>query len=346
MYRIILLQLFLALFSTNLTAQEPVVQGEWNERLQQMSVFGSSLSTDGYRLGPGDLIAITVFGVDDFSHDYRISASNTITMPFLGRVPAGGLTGEEFEVAIAERLQEGGLVNDPLVSVFIKEYRSQPIYVLGAVNQPGQYMITHQLTLIDVLTMAGGVDPERASPVALIQRPRSARAHSENPTEPSVDATVSLDTNSKVLRVDLEALLKKGELSLNLPVQGGDIIHVPVRRVENYYVVGEVIRPGIFELPVDEDNPVLLLTQAVAKAGGPAKTAKLSDGILVRYLDNGQREEFAVDFNAILRGRKSDLIVQPNDIIFIPGSKFKTIGYGLLGVIPNTVTRTVTQGVY
>ncbi len=346
MYRIILLQLFLALFSTNLTAQEPIAQSEWNERLQEMSFLGAQDSTGAYRLGPGDLIEITVFGVDDFSRSYRISESNAITMPFLGKVSTEEITGEELERKIAELLTDRDLVNEPLVSVFIKEYRSQPVYVLGAVGTPGQYMITHQISLIDVLTMAGGVDSQRASKFALLQRPaglgNTTEAASSNDGAPSVP----LSQDGNVLRIDLEAILKQGDLSLNVPVRGGDIIHVPPRRVEFYYVVGDVTRPGVFELPIDEDDTELLLTQAVAKAGGPAKTAKMSDGILVRYSENGERQELAVDFNAILRGRRTDPVIQPNDIIFIPGSKFKTIGYGLMGIIPQTITRTATQGIY
>jgi polysaccharide biosynthesis/export protein len=346
MYRIILLQLFLTLSLTNLTAQEPSAHSDWNLLMQEMSFLGSRDADGTYRLGPGDLLEITVFGVDDFNRSYRISESNAITMPHLGKVSTEKMTGEELERSIAHLLTDNDLVKDPLVSVFIKEYRSQPVYVLGAVGTPGQYMITHQISLIDVLTMAGGVDQQRASNFALVQRPAGLENSTKTASDDHKNPDAPLDQDANVLRIDLEAILKQGDLSLNIPVRGGDIIHVPPRRVEYYYVVGDVTRPGVFELPIDEDDSELLLTHAVAKAGGPAKTAKMSDGILVRYDENGERQELAVDFNAILRGRRSDPVVQPNDIIFIPGSKFKTIGYGLLGIIPQTVTRTATQGIY
>lgn len=335
--------LLLSATSEPLTAQEDSNQSEWNERLRELSVLDSGFAGQNYRLGPGDLLEITVFGVDEFSRTYRISESNTITMPHLGKVSAGGITGEELESSIAELLTIGGLVNEPMVSVFIKEYRSQPVYVLGAVAKPGQYMITHQLTLIDLLAMAGGLDPGRAANYALVQRPQSGPASAAESAANLLNPPDQVESDSDVLRVDLEAMLKEGDLSLNLSVQGGDVIHVPARRVDYYYVVGDVVRPGVYELPIDEDDRILLLTQAVAKAGGPEKTAKMSDGILVRYTESGDREEMAVDFNAILRGRNVDMAVEPNDIIFIPGSKFKTIGYGLLGVIPSTLTRSVPR---
>lgn len=331
--------------------QEKAAGDQWNEKMRELSVVGDSISEDDYRLGPGDLIEITVFEVEDFTRDYRISASGNIVVPFLGRVQVSGMTGEELEESFARELTNQGLVKEPLVSVFIKEYRSQPVYVLGAVGKPGQYMITHQLTLLDVLTLAGGLDLTRAAHYAVLQRPKiQEEGHSgELPTngsdsEPASNGPAS-NNPSEIVEIDLEAILERGELALNVPIRGGDVIHVPERQIEYYYVVGDVGNPGVFELPVRDGSSELLLTQAVAKAGGPTKTAKMGDGILVRYDEHGSRLEVAVDFSAILKGKKTDMLVQPNDVIFIPGSKIKTIGYGLLGVIPQTVTRTVSGGV-
>ena len=103
-----------------------------------------------YRLGPGDLIEIAVFGVDKFKHTLRISASGMIKVPLLDPVMAAGLTAAELEERLASLL-EGDIIRHPQVAVFVREYKSQPVFVLGAVKAPGQYQITQQLRLIDVL---------------------------------------------------------------------------------------------------------------------------------------------------------------------------------------------------
>jgi len=145
----------------------------------------------------------------------------------------------------------------------------------------------------------------------------------------------------ETIQIDMKELLEKGNLALNLPLKGGDIIQVPERKPEVFYIIGEVNRPGVFQLPAKQ--PVYL-SQAIAQAGGPMRTAKAKKGMLVRFDETGKRTEMALNFDDILKGRKPDVLVSPNDVIFIPGSTFKNIGYGLLGVIPSTVSSTVSYG--
>lgn len=311
------------------------VQGQdnsWNETIQQLSFVNETERSREYFLGPGDLLEVKVFGLDEYNQTVRVSASGKITLPYLGSLIASGLSGMQLEELLAEELRDRKLIKDPQVSVFVTEYRSQPIYVLGAVNQPGQYMMTHQLSLLDALTMAGGLVMDRASDHALLQRGAGAKGDLNLP-----------DEEAEVIRIDLKPLLEGGDLSLNIQLAGGDVLHVPERKIEVYYVVGEVGRAGAFELPVEQR---VLVSQALAQAGGPGKTAKMSDGILVRYEGNGNRQELAVDFEAILKGKKPDFPVGANDIIFVPGSTAKTIGYGLLGIIPGTVQGAIIWGRY
>jgi polysaccharide biosynthesis/export protein len=285
-----------------------------------------------YRLGPGDLLEVSVFGVSDFSQAVRVSSSGTIALPFLGRIQVEGMTGQELEQRLTEMITEQKLIRDPQVSVFIKEYRSQPIYVLGAVNQPGQYMATHPLRLLDALTMAGGLDTRRSADYLILQRKAPARSTTGEGQQPSANAHEN-DTT----RIDLDKLLEKGDMSLNVTIQGGDVIQVPERKIEVYYVVGEVTRAGVFEFPKDRAAGVLA-TQALAAAGGPMKTAKMGDGVLVRYVAGGQPRREKIDFGAVLKGKKPDISLQPNDIVFLPGSNMKTLGYGMLAIIPGTVS--------
>jgi len=308
-------------FSTLFSQSDPR-----NDQIQQLtSIYGTQSE---YRLGGGDLIEVNLYGVEDFQHNLRISSSGIIKIPLLGKIMVGGLTGAEIEEKL-ENLLNDGFIQDAQVSVFVQEYRSQPVFVLGAVKRPGQYQITQQLNFVDVLAMAGGLAP-LADEVATIQRPHSG-------TSPDAQDDNS-NSESKLIEINLTALLEEGELALNIPVQGGDVIHIPERELKVFYVIGDVGRPGTYELPQDRE---VLVSQGLAKAGGPTRTAKMNSGILVRYNGLGSRQELAVNFSDILKGKKSDFPIHNNDVIFIPGSTAKEIGYGLLNIIPSTVSRAI-----
>jgi len=296
--------------------------GDINDRIAKMSSLGK---TDAeYRLGPGDLIEVAVFGVDSYRHTLRISASGTIKLPLMDAMTVTGITAAELEKRVAAAL-DGDVIKNPQVSVFVKEYRSQPVFVLGAVKTPGQYVITQQLNLVDVLAMAGGLLPN-AGDEALLQRPVSPGGDSADAARLAANADAH-DT----LKINLRELLEKGDMSLNIRVKGGDVIHIQERLTKLVYVIGEVNHAGVFPLPAKQE---LRVSQAFGMAGGPMKTAKMSQGMLVRYTEKGERQEVAVDFEAILKGTREDFFVRADDVIFVPGSKVKNIGYGLLGVVP------------
>ena len=97
-------------------------------------------------------------------------------------------------------------------------------------------------------------------------------------------------------------------------------------------MIGDVKYPGPFEIPPER---TMRVSQAVSMTGGPTKTAKLSEGVLVRFEESGKRSEFKVDCAAILRGEQPDIDVRSNDVLFIPGSGAKRFGYSMLEIIPN-----------
>ena len=303
-----------ALFVTLVLAALPVYaqNADLDERVKALQGLGKG--DQEYRLGAGDLIEIGVFGVEGFRHTIRISASGIVKLPLIDPIMATGLTPLELEQRLTTMLGNG-VINDPQVSVFVKEYRSQSVYVLGAVKTPGQYQISLQLRIIDAIAMAGGLQPNAAEE-ALIQRS-------------------SPDGGEQAIKVNLNDLLEKGGVDLNVVIRGGDVIHIQQRASQNVYVVGDVNRAGAFELPYKQD---LRVSQAFAWAGGPMKTAKLKDGILVRYDESGQRQQLSVDFGQILKGTTEDFVVRANDIIFVPGSKFKAFSQSMLTSITGMIT--------
>jgi protein involved in polysaccharide export with SLBB domain len=108
-----------------------------------------------------------------------------------------------------------------------------------------------------------------------------------------------------------------------------------------FYVIGDVRNAAAVQMPGPSYRKVYV-SQAVAWAGGPLRTAKTSEGVLIRVRPDGVREEFKFDFNAVIQGKQADIEVRANDVLFIPGSTSKTLAYAIMGILPQTA---IVQGV-
>jgi polysaccharide export outer membrane protein len=299
-----------------------------------------------YQVGPGDLLAVTVFGVPELAQTPRVSNSGKIRLARVGVFDVYKMNAKEIEALIAKALTAKGLLNDPWVQVQVTQFRSSTVYILGEVQSPGQYAITSRMSVLDLVSMAEGLTPY-ADPVAFLYRlpehagqPPAADAASGTPERPAF-------TRDNVISIDIVALTQGKKPELNFDLRGGDILYTRRTAPKYYYVVGEVSRPGLYELTAAFENrevgPALLLSQAMAQAGGPTRTAKASQALLVRALPDGKLEQRPFDFDKVLRGKQPDWPVQVNDIIFIPGSGAKTLAYGLLGMLPNIVVAGTNQ---
>lgn len=311
-------------------------KGESSDSTAKGGDSGSVAPFGDYKLGAGDVISIQVFGVDRLTQEARISNSGKMHVPYLGILTVSGMTTQELESKIAAMLGERGLVKDAAVQVVVKEYRAQPVYVLGEVDLPGQYIVTDQLTLLDALTMAGGPGIS-AGPWGYLYRRKMGPDVSV--AEEQADGPLTVP-GFDVIRVDLKQLMEGESAGLNVTLRGGDFFYVPEKTPEHFFVVGDVYRPGGYELPTE----TLLLTQALAQAGGPTRTAKSSKSLLVRFAKDGSRREVTLDFDAILRGKAPNLPIRDSDVIFVPGSTAKTIGYGMLGIIPGFTQSVLLKG--
>jgi polysaccharide export outer membrane protein len=246
-------------------------------------------------IGPGDDLDVTVYGAPDLSGHMRVSASGNISLPLIGYVRIAGLTSSEAEGAIEAQLREKSVVNQPQVSVFVKEYGSSGISVAGEVAKPGFYSVLGPHRLFDVLQAAGG-PTERASNRLLIshrgQTDVTTIILSKNPTE---------------------------MLANNVDLQPGDTIVVP--RAGIVYVLGEVGRPGGYVMNATGGVTVL---QVVAVAGGPNHFASAGKTRLLRKTDNGFQEQH-IDLTKLLRGKIHDVAVADEDILYIPSSAIKSV---------------------
>ncbi len=275
------------------------------------STTPTSLAGEEYRIGRDDLIEVNVFEVPELSSITRVGASGRISLPLVGTVEAVNHTPVELERVIEETLKRK-YINEPHVTVFVREYASQPVSVIGAVKVPGIYQIKGQKYLLDMLAMAQGLDQTNAGKTIQILRRRN-----EKPDEPQ---TITITT---------EELFQSGKTELNIPIQAGDVINV--LQAGSVFVIGEVTRPGEYVLRQGKD---ITAAQALALGGGFSKEAKKQQCLIIRIHRDGSKEEIPVDVAKILDGSLQDVPMMPNDILFVPANKVKT---GLLRALDTTI---------
>jgi polysaccharide export outer membrane protein len=296
-----------------------------NEKILTSSLLsGKDLYRD-YKIGPEDLIEISVFEEEKLNKTVRVSSQGNISLPLLGILRVRGLTGEELEKEIRELLAEKYL-QDPHVSVFIKEYRSQRITVMGAVDKPGPYDVTGQKTILAVLGMAGGLKQDAGPLLFLIRpsQPGEGAAGGEKEEEGGV--------KPRTFVIDLEELLVKGDLALNLPLMHGDVVNIPVSG--KIFVGGEVRRPGGFAL----QGKRVTVSQAIALAEGLKPEASGGEAKIFRYSGKGnEREVLSADIYAIQKGQSEDVALKENDIVIVPKSGVKAFFIGLLDTVKGLV---------
>jgi polysaccharide export outer membrane protein len=291
-----------------------------NERILMSSLpSGRDLYRD-YKIGPEDLLEISVFEEEKLNKTVRVSSQGNISLPLLGVFRVKGLTANELEKEIRELLAEKYLQN-PHVSVFIKEYRSQRITVIGSVEKPGPYDVTGQKSILAVLGMAGGLKEDAGSLLFLIRPPQP-----EEEVSPPEKDSGAMKPNTFV--IDLEELLVKGNLTLNLPLIHGDIINIPVSG--KIFVGGEVKSPGGFPLK----GKKVTVSQAIAMAQGLKPEAKGGEARIFRYSGKGsEREILLADVYAIQKGESEDTALKENDILIVPKSGPKALFYGVLDMM-------------
>jgi len=222
----------------------------------------------------------------------------TDTMPLLGRLMVGGLTKGELEIKVAGLLAER-FVHDPQVTVFVKEYQSRRVAVSGAVNPPGTYEMLGQKTLLEMLSMAGGLGQEVGKQIIIFrQRP---------------------DGGTQRVPIDLEQLVYRADPLLNHVVAPGDIIYVPSIEKIRIYVNGAVNNPNLYEVP--RDVPVTVL-RAITLAGGTTDRAALKKVQIMRNDPDGTHAVLQVDLKKIKQGKAEDPILQAEDIVLVPEAFF------------------------
>ncbi len=244
-------------------------------------------------LGPGDDVEIAVYGAPDLSEHTRVSAEGNISMPLIGYVRVAGLTSSEAEGAIEAQLRANNIINDPQVSLYVKEYTSGSISVAGEVAKPGAYSALGPHRLFDVLQGAGGLTEKAANRAVISHRGDEKPVTVELPKDPTEMA------------------------KNNVEIRPGDTVVVPPAPI--VYVLGEVNKPGGYVL--NSINGVTML-RVIAAAGGPTRAASIGGTKMVRSTPSGLKE-LPVPLKQIMHAKAADMPVQADDIIYVPSSRIK-----------------------
>jgi len=266
-----------------------------------------------YVLGPSDVITIQALDVEEISNKpIWIDTGGFINLPLVGRLKAAGLTLQELEAQLNARLKP--LVKAPQVVVAISEFRSQPVSILGLVTTPGVLQVQGRKTLLEVLSLAGGLRPE-AGAVAKITR------RLDYGEIPLPGATTDASGQFSVADLQLKALIEGKSPEQNILVRPHDVISVP--KADILYVIGEVKKSGGFVL---SDRRRTTVIEALALAEGLLPLANRKKAEILR-LEPGkdERSKIEVKLDKILSGKEKDIALQPEDILIISPSVAKGI---------------------
>ena len=267
-----------------------------------------------YRLGPGDEITVQQPNAEELDgKTARIDAEGFATLPLIGRVRLGGLTVEESEAVLAAKLSELLLKPQPIIA--ISEYRSQPVSVVGAVNNPGVIQLQGKKTLLETISLAGGLRPDAGLEVEITR-------HLTNGRLPINHEKLDPSGEFSTAKIELTRLVNGADPADNILICPNDVISIP--RAELIYVTGQVRKPGGF--PLTSTGGVSVL-QALSLAEGLAPQAAPKNAKVFRPRGDGSdKEEIPVNVADILKGKTQDFPMEARDILFIPDSLSKKAG--------------------
>lgn len=256
--------------------------------------------TAEYRIGPRDLLEISIFGHEELNTRVRVSEQGMITLPLIGEVEIEGLTKTEVEQKLSKLLGEEYLQN-PQVTIFILEYQSKMVSVIGAVNNPGRYELLGKETLLEIIAKAQGFATDAGNDIIITRE-------NNNGTK-------------KSLKISIEDLTLKEDARVDIPLQPNDVVYVPLDKTVIIYVTGQVRNPGAIEVK-QSVFPYFTLLRAIAQAGGFSERAKKGGVIIKRIGEDGKERVIKVNVKDIEKGKKKDIPLKENDVIIVPETIF------------------------
>ncbi len=250
-------------------------------------------------IGEGDLLQISVFEAKELDKTVRVSSRGLVSLPLVGQVQVSGLTAIEAEEKI-EAMYEARFIKDPHVSVFVEEQISQRITLVGQFKRPGTYDYLANQRLLDVIALGGGLS-EQAGQIVQVRRTRHVQGQ------------------PNTFIVDIDRLIKEGDVDLNIRLIGGDVLFIPEAGV--FFVGGAVRRPGAY--PIKHKTVV---QEGLVEAGGFEPSAKKDKIKLVRMTESGERKIIELDLNET---SSNEMALKDRDILIVGEGGLGTRGFSI-----------------
>jgi polysaccharide biosynthesis/export protein len=271
-------------------------------------------ASESLLIGPGDTLHVQVLDTPELEQHPRVTDSGEIPLIGIGNLKVAGLTPGAAADKIRERLMSMHYMNHPQVTVTVEQYATQTVSVLGQVKNPGAYTISTPRSILSVIALAGGLN-DSANYHITIQR----RDGSQSP----VDYNLSNDPRAAIAD--------------QIQVYPGDTVIVPKAGIA--YVLGDVNRPGGFVM--QNNHSELTVVEAVALAGGTPPSAVPSHAKLIRRTPEGGYQEIALNFSAMQKGKKPDMLLQPDDIVYMPFSYLRNIATTSSGIVASAASAAI-----
>lgn len=274
----------------------------------------STIADERYRIGPGDVLDIRVFNRPQLSREARVDSNGVIQMPLLeGDIQAACMTENELAKKIASLYLK--YQRNPYVNVFVKEYSSTPVAVIGSVDKPGRFQLTRRVRLLELLAFAGGPTEKAGGKIQI--------AHTGGIS--LCDAPSAQESNIFDF-YPLQAAMR-GAKDANPYIQPGDIVSIP--EADQAYVVGNVVKPQAVTLK----EPVTV-SRAIAMAGGYLRATKMSGIKIIRQVEGSTvKQSIPVNLTAINKQSAEDILLLPNDVVEVPTDEGKILRDKILGAL-------------
>ena len=295
-----------------------------------------------YVVAPGDLLIVTIYHYrpegGDFSSEVRVDDRGYVSLPMMEPVKVAGLSLAETRRALVRALRSAEVLREPLVTLFLKDYQGQQVVVLGAVNRPGMYSLSRgRQTLVDVLSMAGGLAPNAGNSILISpgQEGRSAGA-----SDAFVLLQAAAESGAPSPSADMTSLCIEGADGTTNPAllafgaRAGDVVVIP--EAGHAYVDGEVEKPGPYPL-----SRGVTLTQLISTAGGLTFPADTKQVKLIRSAAPGETSEWALNLDDIRAQTERDVLLERNDRVVVPYRLGRKIAYGFYYTVTTIVRVTV-----
>ena len=307
------------------SASFPGEKGDLEKLARLWELRSQGKITSDYPVGPGDVVEISVPAIEELrGRAVRISGDGTISLPYIGKFQAAGLTEEELRQKLIEQLQL--YMYSPRVVVFVKEYRSRQVAVLGAVVRPGVYSLSSGGdTLLDIISQAGGIAPGADPKIYLIPAEPAESGRVKEITSTLPENFLRQDPAPLILKrtdpilIDIKQIAVGGnQRYMSLPIRPGDVIMVPGGG--QALVEGWVERPGAYNV-----SPGLTVAGVVAASGGPLYPADVNGVKVLRADKVGNKNILIADLEKIKLGESPDISLQSGDIVEVTSKSSKLI---------------------